>query len=85
MPQQCKFGALSEANHKKVKMSGMIEKIGGALTSIIVTALIAIFALVVKNHETNSQQQSDINLIKYRLDELQDDFDDMEKDSKNER
>lgn len=64
-------------------MSGIVEKIGGALTTIIVTALIAIFGLVVKNHETNSKQQSDINLIKYRLEQLEGDVNEMEKDKKN--
>lgn len=51
-------------------MKVLIDKFGTALTTIIVTALIAFFTMVVRNHERNSEQETRLQVIELRLDHL---------------
>lgn len=65
-------------------MNTLLEKIGGGLTTIIVTCLLLLGGMVVANHNHNATQDADLKLIIYRLDELQKDFDNHEGEEKNE-
>ena len=55
-------------------MKNLIERLGGALTTIVVTALLALFAFIFDNHEENTRQDSELKLIRYKLSELEKDF-----------
>jgi type II secretory pathway component PulJ len=56
-------------------MKGLLDKLGSALTTVIVTALLAFFTMVVKNHEMNSAQETRLKVIELRLDHLEKDLD----------
>lgn len=56
-------------------VKALIDKVGSALTTVLVTALIAFFTMVIRNHESNSAQEARLQVIEIRLDHLEKDLD----------
>lgn len=56
-------------------LKSLIDKIGGALTTILVTALLALVAMLIKH-------DSEIALMKYRLNEIEKDFEEHDDEHK---
>jgi len=52
----------------------LLDKFGSALTTILVTALIAFFTMVIRNHERNSEQETRLQVIEIRLQHIEKDL-----------
>ncbi len=51
-------------------MKDLLDRVGGAFITLMVTALLAVFGLIFNDHETNKDQDTSIALIEYKLSEM---------------
>ncbi len=52
-------------------MKQLMDRLGGAFTSIVVAFLIAMAGMIINNRETNAEQRTEITLLKYRLEQAE--------------
>jgi len=64
-------------------MNTLLDRFGSALTTILVTALIAFGTMVVTTHEHNAEQQTQLQVIELRLDHIEKDLEKLEKRKQN--